>query len=203
MKATVINTVKGTTKVVELPEDVKTVRQLAENLEIERDEDNNLLSEIFEGATRTNLHDGDDLPQLPESKKESGYAFFVSPSITKIANASDDRQKAYRIIRDNGLAKDFGIEYVYSYTNAKTKLLVDYLKDKGLWDDKKRKAKEDPTQNNSPVFEKTLWKTLIKLLNTNDLQERSILVDKLKRQVNEVFKNPYSAQDLQNMRIED
>lgn len=201
MKATVINTVKGTTKVVELPEDITTVRQLAENLEIERDEDNNLLSEIFEGITRTNLHEGDDLPQLPESRKESGYAFFVSPSITKIANASDDRQKAYKIIRDNDLAKDFGYEYVYSYTNAKTKLLVDYLKDKGLWDG--RKEKEGQTRNNRPVFEKNLWETLVKLLNTNDLQERSILIEKLKRQVNEVFKNPYSAQDLQNMRIED
>ena len=71
MKATVVNTVENTTKVVELPEAVTDLSGLKHFLDISD-------GQFFEGTTHTDLtSDTQALPQLPESKKERGYVFFV------------------------------------------------------------------------------------------------------------------------------
>ena len=198
MKATVVNTVENTTKVVELPEVVDNLAGLKHFLDI-RD------GQFFEGTTHTDLtSDTQALPQLPESKKERGYVFFVSPAQNKIKNGAYTRKECYAIIKSNNLGDKIKAKYGRNFTQVATDALNETIEENV--DDVE--APTTPEENPAPVedtdagkitTEKELFQKIVdKLAQLNNNEE--ITVDDLVEGVNRVFPTPYSVQDLSNMR---
>ena len=198
MKATVVNTVENTTKVVELPEVVDNLAGLKHFLDI-RD------GQFFEGTTHTDLtSDTQALPQLPESKKERGYVFFVSPAQNKIKNGAYTRKECYAIIKSNNLGDKIKAKYGRNFTQVATDALNETIEENV--DDVE--APIAPEENPAPVedtdagkitTEKELFQKIVdKLAQLNNNEE--ITVDDLVEGVNRVFPTPYSVQDLSNMR---
>ena len=201
MKATVVNTVENTTKVVELPEAVTDLSGLKHFLDISD-------GQFFEGATHTDLtSDTQALPQLPESKKERGYVFFVSPAQNKIKNGAYTRKECYAIIKSNNLGDKIKAKYGRNFTQVATDALNEIIEEneENVDDVEARTA---PEENPAPVedtdagkitTEKELFQKIVdKLAQLNNNEE--IIVDDLVEGVNRVFPTPYSVQDLSNMR---
>lgn len=197
MKATVVNTVENTTKVVELPEAVTDLSGLKHFLDISD-------GQFFEGATHTDLtSDTQALPQLPESKKERGYVFFVSPAQNKIKNGAYTRKECYAIIKSNNLGDKIKAKYGRNFTQVATDALNETIEENV--DDVE--APTAPEENPAPVedtdagkitTEKELFQKIVdKLAQLNNNEE--IIVDDLVEGVNRVFPTPYSVQDLSNM----
>lgn len=198
MKATVVNTVENTTKVVELPEAVTDLSGLKHFLDISD-------GQFFEGTTHTDLtSDTQVLPQLPESKKERGYVFFVSPAQNKIKNGTYTRKECYAIIKSNNLGDKIKAKYGRNFTQVATDALNETIEENV--DDVE--APTVPEENPAPVedtdagkitTEKELLQKIVdKLAQLNNNEE--ITVDDLVEGVNRVFPTPYSVQDLSNMR---
>ena len=198
MKATVVNTVENTTKVVELPEAVTDLSGLRHFLDISG-------GQFFEGTTHTDLtSDTQTLPQLPESKKERGYVFFVSPAQNKIKNGAYTRKECYAIIKSNNLGDKIKAKYGRNFTQVATDALNEIIEENV--DDVE--APTTPEENPAPVedtdagkitTEKELFQKIVdKLAQLNNNEE--IIVDDLVEGVNRVFPTPYSVQDLSNMR---
>ena len=198
MKATVVNTVENTTKVVELPEAVTDLSGLKHFLDISD-------GQFFEGTTHTDLtSDTQTLPQLPESKKERGYVFFVSPAQNKIKNGAYTRKECYAIIKSNNLGDKIKAKYGRNFTQVATDALNETIEENV--DDVE--APTTPEENPAPVedtdagkitTEKELFQKIVdKLAQLNNNEE--IIVDDLVEGVNRVFPTPYSVQDLSNMR---
>lgn len=198
MKATVVNTVENTTKVVELPEAVTDLSGLKHFLDISD-------GQFFEGTTHTDLtSDTQVLPQLPESKKERGYVFFVSPAQNKIKNGTYTRKECYAIIKSNNLGDKIKAKYGRNFTQVATDALNETIEENV--DDVE--APTAPEENPAPVedtdagkitTEKELFQKIVnKLAQLNNNEE--IIVDDLVEGVNRVFPTPYSVQDLSNMR---
>ena len=198
MKATVVNTVENTTKVVELPEAVTDLSGLKHFLDIND-------GQFFEGTTHTDLtSDTQALPQLPESKKERGYVFFVSPAQNKIKNGAYTRKECYAIIKSNNLGDKIKAKYGRNFTQVATDALNETIEENA--DDVE--APTAPEENPAPVedtdagkitTEKELLQKIVdKLAQLNNNEE--ITVDDLVEGVNRVFPTPYSVQDLSNMR---
>ena len=197
MKATVVNTVENTTKVVELPEAVTDLSGLKHFLDISD-------GQFFEGTTHTDLtSDTQALPQLPESKKERGYVFFVSPAQNKIKNGAYTRKECYAIIKSNNLGDKIKAKYGRNFTQVATDALNETIEENV--DDVE--APTAPEENPAPVedtdagkitTEKELFQKIVdKLAQLNNNEE--ITVDDLVEGVNRVFPTPYSVQDLSNM----
>lgn len=198
MKATVVNTVENTTKVVELPEAVTDLSGLKHFLYISD-------GQFFEGTTHTDLtSDTQALPQLPESKKERGYVFFVSPAQNKIKNGAYTRKECYAIIKSNNLGDKIKAKYGRNFTQVATDALNETIEE-NVSD---VEAPTTPEENPAPVedtdagkitTEKELLQKIVdKLAQLNNNEE--ITVDDLVEGVNKVFPTPYSVQDLSNMR---
>ena len=198
MKATVVNTVENTTKVVELPEAVTDLSGLKHFLDISD-------GQFFEGTTHTDLTSNTQaLPQLPESKKERGYVFFVSPAQNKIKNGAYTRKECYAIIKSNNLGDKIKAKYGRNFTQVATDALNETIEENV--DDVE--APTTPEENPAPVedtdagkitTEKELFQKIVdKLAQLNNNEE--IIVDDLVEGVNRVFPTPYSVQDLSNMR---
>lgn len=198
MKATVVNTVENTTKVVELPEAVTDLSGLKHFLDIS-------VGQFFEGTTHTDLtSDTQVLPQLPESKKERGYVFFVSPAQNKIKNGAYTRKECYAIIKSNNLGDKIKAKYGRNFTQVATDALNETIEENV--DDVE--APTAPEENPAPVedtdagkitTEKELLQKIVdKLAQLNNNEE--ITVADLVEGVNRVFPAPYSVQDLSNMR---
>lgn len=198
MKATVVNTVENTTKVVELPEAVTDLSGLKHFLDISG-------GQFFEGTTHTDLtSDTQVLPQLPESKKERGYVFFVSPAQNKIKNGTYTRKECYAIIKSNNLGDKIKAKYGRNFTQVATDALNETIEE-NVSD---VEAPTTPEENPAPVedtdagkitTEKELLQKIVdKLAQLNNNEE--IIVDDLVEGVNRVFPTPYSVQDLSNMR---
>lgn len=197
MKATVVNTVENTTKVVELPEAVTDLSGLKHFLDISD-------GQFFEGTTHTDLtSDTQALPQLPESKKERGYVFFVSPAQNKIKNGAYTRKECYAIIKSNNLGDKIKAKYGRNFTQVATDALNETIEENV--DDVE--APTAPEENPAPVedtdagkitTEKELFQKIVdKLAQLNNNEE--IIVDDLVEGVDRVFPTPYSVQDLSNM----
>lgn len=214
MKATVVNTVENTTKVVELPEVVDNLAGLKRFLNI-RD------GQFFEGTTHTDLtSDTQTLPQLPESKKERGYVFFVSPAQNKIKNGAYDRKTCYSIIKSHNLGnkvkEEFGRNFTQVGTDALNKFIAinaDVDGSESVSTPNEQPHAEEvvaPAKNESLktveeasdalTTEKELWETVSKMLSCTDDTEFSKLEAQLNEGIKNVFPNPYSVQDLTNMR---
>lgn len=198
MKATVVNTVENTTKVVELPEEVTDLSGLKHFLDIRK-------GQFFEGTTHTDLtSDTQELPQLPESKKERGYVFFVSPAQNKIKNGAYTRKECYAIIKSNNLGDKIKAEYGRNFTQVATDALNEVIEE-NVGDVEVSTASEETsapvedTDAGKITTEKELFQKIVdKLSQLNNGEE--ITVADLIEGVNRVFPTPYSVQDLSNMR---
>lgn len=198
MKATVVNTVENTTKVVELPEAVTDLSGLKHFLDIRN-------GQFFEGTTHTDLtSDTQELPQLPESKKERGYVFFVSPAQNKIKNGAYTRKECYAIIKSNNLGDKVMAKYGRNFTQVATDALNEVIEE-NVGDAEFSTASEETSESVEDIdagkitTEKELFQKIVdKLSQLNNGEE--ITVDDLVEGVNKVFPTPYSVQDLSNMR---
>lgn len=198
MKATVVNTVENITKVVELPEAVTDLSGLKHFLDI-RD------GQFFEGTTHTDLtSDTQALPQLPESKKERGYVFFVSPAQNKIKNGAYTRKECYAIIKSNNLGDKIKAKYGRNFTQVATDALNETIEENVSDAEAPTVPEENPTSVEDTdagkiTTEKELLQKIVdKLAQLNNNEE--ITVADLVEGVNRVFPAPYSVQDLSNMR---
>lgn len=198
MKATVVNTVENTTKVVELPEAVTDLSGLKHFLDISD-------GQFFEGTTHTDLtSDTQVLPQLPESKKERGYVFFVSPAQNKIKNGTYTRKECYAIIKSNNLGDKIKAKYGRNFTQVATDALNETIEENVDDVEAPTVSEENPapvedTDAGKITTEKELFQKIVnKLAQLNNNEE--IIVDDLVEGVNRVFPAPYSVQDLSNMR---
>jgi len=197
MKATVVNTVENTTKVVELPEAVTDLFGLKHFLDISD-------GQFFEGTTHTDLtSDTQALPQLPESKKERGYVFFVSPAQNKIKNGAYTRKECYAIIKSNNLGDKIKAKYGRNFTQVATDALNETIEENVDDVEAPTASEENPapvedTDAGKITTEKELFQKIVdKLAQLNNNEE--IIVDDLVEGVNRVFPTPYSVQDLSNM----
>lgn len=197
MKATVVNTVENTTKVVELPEAVTDLSGLKHFLEISN-------GQFFEGTTHTDLtSDRQALPKLPESKKERGYVFFVSPAQNKIKNGAYTRKECYAIIKSNNLGDKVKAKYGRNFTQVATDALNDIIEENVGDAEIPTALEEHPTPVEDAdagkiTTEKELLLAIIDLFNSESFTQEDIA--KIKEGVDNVFPTPYSVQDLSNMR---
>ena len=194
MKATIVNNVENTTKVVELADNVKTVSELKEALGISD-------GRIFEGTTHTDLvNDRSDLPTLPENKVERGYVFFVSPSQTKTKNGAYSRKECYSIIKERHLEDIVKNIYRRNFTQVATDALNKVITSGTVGSGSTPATPSTPhTTNNTTtdatddVVEKDIFLALADAITDESKKEDVI------KMINTVFHNPYSVQDLANM----
>lgn len=186
MKATVLNTVTNTTKVVELPEVVTDLASLRHFIDVED-------GQIFEGATHTDLvSDSQALPVLPESKKEKGYVFFVSPAQNKLKNGAYTRKECYDFIKEHKLGEAVKQEFGRNFTQVATDALNKFIDDNA-----EEVAPVEDTDAGKIFTEKDLFLGIIKAVYNGASPE---MLDILLNGVHRVFPNPYSVQDLENMK---
>lgn len=207
MKATIVNTVENTTKVVELSNAVNDLAGLKHFLDISD-------GQFFEGTTHTDLtSDSQSLPELPEAKRERGYVFFVSPAQNKFKNGAYDRKTCYSIIKEQSLGEvvksEFGRNFTQVATDALNKFIMIHANVNGS---EAAPATEvhttptTPTESNDSVTEKELLEHIVSAVSTTlaltgkmSSGDMLILMETLKREIDSVFPNPYSVQDLANM----
>ena len=194
MKATIVNNVENTTKVVELADNVKTVSELKEALGISD-------GRIFEGTTHTDLvNDRSDLPTLPENKVERGYVFFVSPSQTKTKNGAYSRKECYSIIKERHLEdivkNIYGRNFTQVATDALNKVITSWTVGSGstpATPSTPHTTNNTTTDATDDVVEKDIFLALADAITDESKKEDVI------KMINTVFHNPYSVQDLANM----
>lgn len=198
MKATVVNNVENTTRVVDLPESISTVSLLKNFLQVSD-------GRIFEGVTHTDLdNDNNNLPQLPEEKRERGYVFFVSPAQNKTKNGVYSRTECYALIKSKGLAEKVKSIYHRNFTQVPTADLNKIIEDNKVKpSNNKVQSSNNKVVSNTPtdtlntsnknITEKDLWKAIIDVACPQD--KKSLL----NNMIDKVFPNPYSVQDLSNM----
>lgn len=191
MKATVVNNVENTTRVVEFDTNVITdVAALKHFLNITNDR-------IFEGITHTDLdNDYASLPQLPEDKRERGYVFFVSPAQNKTKNGVYTRKECYEYIKAHGLGEEIKRKYGRNFTQVSTDSLNSFIASSSHESSSAHESSATPVSTSGEtVTEKELWNKLINatVSDTSKKEELNALVDK-------VFPLPYSSQDLMIMR---
>lgn len=202
MKATVVNNVENTTRVVEIPEYVTNVSSLKNFLQMSD-------GRIFEGVTHTDLdNDNSPIPVLPEDKMERGYVLFISPAQNKTKNGAYSRAECYSIIKSNGLANEVKRKFNRNFTQVPTAGLISIIekhnKSNGnplstshnntTMHTAPRKEMSMNTSENSDVTEKDLLKAIV---DVTCPQEKKEIINQM---INKVFPNPYSVQDLANMR---
>lgn len=183
MKATIVNTVTNETKVVELPQAINTVADLRAFTEI------NAEDKLFEGATHTDLPiDNRPLPVLPESKKERGYVFFVSPAQNKPKNGAYDRKTCYALIKERHLETRVKVLYGRNFTQVATDALNNVLANADV-------TVEVPDPDAGLITtEKELLQAIVNTI-ANDTVKTT-----LSQAVDRVFPEAYSVQDLHNLR---
>lgn len=214
MKATIVNTVENTTKVVELPEVVSDLAGLKRFLDINE-------GQFFEGTTHTDLtSDMQSIPELPESRRERGYVFFVSPAQNKFKNGAYDRKACYAIIKEHNLGEavksEFGRNFTQVSTDALNNFIMIHANVNGSGSASSASVETAPenvtatsenTENTDTVdTEKELFHYIEKALNAALIQAGMAdstvkrMSDTLHESIEKVFPNPYSVQDLTNMR---
>ena len=207
MKATIVNTVENTTKVVELSNAVNDLAGLKHFLDISD-------GQFFEGTTHTDLtSDSQSLPELPEAKRERGYVFFVSPAQNKFKNGAYDRKTCYSIIKEQNLGEAVKSEFGRNFTQVATEALNSFIAEHSNGTAPTTKVHTvptvhtEPTESNDSVTEKELLEDIVSAVSTAlaltgkmSPEDMLTLLNKLKKEINSVFPNPYSVQDLANMR---
>lgn len=203
MKATIVNTVENTTKVVTLPESTNNLKDLKKFLDINE-------GQFFEGVTRTDLiANTQALPTLPEEKKERGYVFFVSPEQNKIKNGVLTRKECYAYIKENNLGQvvkdEFGRNFTQVATDSLNRLISGLMETTGFPNTISSEAPE-ASQNAQDAqgitTEKELMQAIVTALEEIASNDLSVLatIDTIKRGIARVFKSPYSVQDIENMK---
>lgn len=198
MKATIVNTVDNTTKVVELPEAVTDLSGLKHFLSISE-------GQFFEGTTHTDLtSDSQSIPAIPAEKADKGYVFFVSPEQNKFKNGALTRKECYAYVKEHNLGDLVKTTFGRNFTQVSTSDLNNIISNSStgyIAGDAETVSAAAPTVEDPsiPATEKELWKTLLTLINTVDATECKQLYTALSAGVDKVFPNPYSAQDLTNM----
>lgn len=191
MKATIVNTVENTTNVTEIPEAVTDLAGLKHFLNIED-------GQFYEGTSRTDLTlDSQTLPVLPESKKERGYVFFVSPAQNKIKNGAYSRKECYNIIKANNLGDVVKNKYGRNFTQVATDALNEVISDNSTVT--VETAPVEDTDAGKITTEKDLWLVIANIFTVAD-SEKDEALRILKEGIERVFPTPYSVQDLANMR---
>lgn len=208
MKATIVNTVENTTKVVELTNAITDLAGLKHFLNIDE-------GQFFEGTTHTDLtSDTQELPVLPDNKKERGYVFFVSPAQSRIKNGAYSRKECYAIIKDNNLGEAVKSKFGRNFTQVSTNDLNDFIAshttehvnnvapvNAAPVNNENNVATED-----NDVTEKELMQcfasaivTALSQTGKNSNEELLTITNELKNKIEKVFHNPYSVQDIANM----
>lgn len=208
MKATIVNTVENTTKVVELTNAITDLAGLKHFLNIDE-------GQFFEGTTHTDLtSDTQELPVLPDNKKERGYVFFVSPAQSKIKNGAYSRKECYAIIKDNNLGEAVKSKFGRNFTQVSTNDLNDFIASHTTEHvNNVAPANAAPVNNennvvteDNDVTEKELMQRFASVIVTalsqtgkNSNEELLTITNELKNKIEKVFPNPYSVQDIANM----
>lgn len=206
MKATIVNTVENTTKVVTLPESANNLKDLKKFLDINE-------GQFFEGVTRTDLiADTQALPTLPEEKKERGYVFFVSPEQNRIKNGVFTRKECYAYIKENNLGQvvkdEFGRNFTQVATDSLNNLISRLMEVTGFPNTiasetpEAPHALQDAQEAQGITTEKELMEAIATALEEIASNDLNILatIDTIKRGIARVFKSPYSVQDIENMK---
>lgn len=208
MKATIVNTVENTTKVVELTNAITDLAGLKHFLNIDE-------GQFFEGTTHTDLtSDTQELPVLPDNKKERGYVFFVSPAQSKIKNGAYSRKECYAIIKDNNLGEAVKSKFGRNFTQVSTNDLNGFIASHTTEHvNNVAPANAAPVNNennvvteDNDVTEKELMQRFASVIVTalsqtgkNSNEELLTITNELKNKIEKVFPNPYSVQDIANM----
>lgn len=208
MKATIVNTVENTTKVVELINAITDLAGLKHFLNIDE-------GQFFEGTTHTDLtSDTQELPVLSDNKKERGYVFFVSPAQSKIKNGAYSRKECYAIIKDNNLGEAVKSKFDRNFTQVSTNDLNDFIASHTTEHvNNVAPANAAPVNNennvvteDNDVTEKELMQRFASVIVTalsqtgkNSNEELLTITNELKNKIEKVFHNPYSVQDIANM----
>lgn len=209
MKATIVNTVENTTKVVELTNAITDLAGLKHFLNIDD-------GQFFEGSTHTDLtSDTQELPVLPDNKKERGYVFFVSPAQAKIKNGAYSRKECYAIIKDSNLGEAVKSKFGRNFTQVSTDALNSFIADNqaAALSNSSAPANAAPVNNennvateDNDVTEKELMQcfasaivTALSQTGKNSNEELLTITNELKNKIEKVFPNPYSVQDIANM----
>jgi hypothetical protein len=211
MKATIVNTVENTTKVVELTDAINDLAGLKHFLNISD-------GQFFEGSTHTDLtSDTQELPVLPDNKKERGYVFFVSPAQSKIKNGAYSRKECYAIIKDNNLGEAVKSKFGRNFTQVSTDALNGFIADNqtavlsnssapAKATSKETVAASENTESADTIdTEKELFYYIEKALSAVFVQAGmsdstvKLMSDTIHEGIEKVFPNPYSVQDIANM----
>lgn len=208
MKATIVNTVENITKVVELTNAITDLAGLKHFLNIDE-------GQFFEGTTHTDLtSDTQELPVLPDNKKERGYVFFVSPAQSRIKNGAYSRKECYAIIKDNNLGEAVKSKFGRNFTQVSTNDLNDFIASHTTEHvNNVAPANAAPVNNennvateDNDVTEKELMQRFASVIVTalsqtgkNSNEELLTITNELKNKIEKVFPNPYSVQDIANM----
>lgn len=211
MKATIVNTIENTTKVVELTDAINDLAGLKHFLNISA-------GQFFEGSTHTDLtSDTQELPVLPDNKKERGYVFFVSPAQSKIKNGAYSRKECYAIIKDNNLGEAVKSKFGRNFTQVSTDALNGFIADNQTAvlsnssapaeaTSKETVAASENTESADTIdTEKELFYYIEKALSAVFVQAGmsdstvKLMSDTIHEGIEKVFPNPYSVQDIANM----
>lgn len=211
MKATIVNTVENTTKVVELTDAITDLAGLKHFLGVDE-------GQFFEGSTHTDLtSDTQELPVLPDNKKERGYVFFVSPAQSKIKNGAYSRKECYAIIKDNNLGEAVKSKFGRNFTQVSTDALNGFIADNQTAVLSNSSAPAEATSEETVVAsentesadtidtEKELFHYIEKALSVAFIQAGmsdntvKLISDTIHEGIEKVFPNPYSVQDIANM----
>lgn len=203
MKATIVNTVENSTKVVEL-NNVNTLEELKDAVNIYD-------GKFYEGITRTDMvDDGQVLPTLPENKRERGYVFYVTPPKNKLANGIYSRKECYDFIKTHGLAEDVKNTFGRNFTQVATDSLNQFITCQAG----NTETSQEEAPVSSPVVndtfshasqaietEKDLLLALIQYIVavTSDDPTATSQLLAITKGIDKVFPSPYSVQDLANM----
>ena len=204
MKATIVNNVENTSKVVELSDYITDVAALKRAIDVSD-------GRIFEGVTHTDLDDDyASLPQLPEDKKERGYVFFVSPAQNKTKNGALSRPECYNYIKSHNLGTQIKETFGRNFTQVSTEALNKIISEFNTPATPSHTPSHTPTATSHVVSqpstssaqvsnvevstEKELWKAFVNAVCPVEQ------VAKFNAMVEKIFPNPYSAQDLSVMR---
>ena len=192
-KATIVNNVENTTKVIDLADAVTDVAALKHVLDISD-------GRIFEGTTHTDLkNDYDSLPTLPENKKERGYVFFISPAQNKTRNGAYNRKECYSLIKEKHLENKVKETYGRNFTQVATDALNKILSENGVGGaEPVGTPTPAPTITEAPSSDENVTEKDVFLAIAGAITDEAKKADVLKK-IEAVFYNPYSVQDLANM----
>lgn len=211
MKATIVNTVENTTKVVELTDAITDLAGLKHFLGVDE-------GQFFEGSTHTDLTSNtQELPVLPDNKKERGYVFFVSPAQSRIKNGAYSRKECYAIIKDNNLGEAVKSKFGRNFTQVSTDALNGFIVDNQTavlsnssapaeaTSEEAAAASENTESTDTIDTEKELFYYIEKALSVAFIQAGmsdntvKLISDTIHEGIEKVFPNPYSVQDIANM----